>query len=1219
MNTAIESLLESQILIIDGAMGTMIQRHRLEEADFRGSLFFDHPKALKGNNDLLCLTKPDLIEEVHLSYLEAGANIICTNTFNATSIAQADYGLTKEISNINQAAVYLAKKARSKFLSKNPNQPAFIAGALGPTSKTASISPDVGNPAFRGVSFDDLKWAYREQLIALYEGGVDLFLAETVFDTLNLKALIFALLELRETEFKKIVPLMISVTITDLSGRTLSGQTVEAFWYSIRHAKPLSVGINCALGGRQMRPYVEELSRIADSYISCYPNAGLPNPLSQTGYDEGPEETSSCLEEFCQAGFINMVGGCCGTTPEHIAAIAKKVKHLKPRKKLLDNHKGNLCLSGLEPLKVAYDSRNFIMIGERANVTGSPKFCTLIKEDRFDDALEICRQQVRNGANIIDVNFDDGMIDGVSAMVRFLNLIASEPDICQIPVMIDSSKWDVLEAGLKCLQGKGVVNSISLKEGEVLFLEQAEKIKKYGAAVVIMAFDEKGQASEIDEKVAICQRAYKLLLSIGFEPSDIIFDPNVLTIGTGIKEHNRYGINFIEALRRIKESCPYARTSGGISNISFSFRGNNKIREAMHAAFLYHGIKAGLDMGIVNAGMLEVYEEIDKNLLRAVEAVLFDAHEEATEQLLDLSRSQQSTSSIKTEEEHLQWRKGDFTKRISHAIVHGVTQFIDEDTEEARQFLSTPLEVIEGPLMDGMKIVGDLFGEGKMFLPQVVKSARVMKKAVSYLNPFMEKEKKSSSKARAVFVIATVKGDVHDIGKNIVSIVLACNSYEVIDLGVMVSCQDILKAIEKHNADFLGLSGLITPSLDEMIFNMQEFERLGLKIPVLIGGATTSKAHTAIKVAPKYSGPVVHVQDASRVVNVCASLINSEKRAGYIQANRLEQEELRERYLRSQEKIELVELSQARQAKIAIDWQNLPIYSPPFLGTRVFENDDLDTIISYIDWSPFFWTWEIQGQYPKIFESKKFGAQAKSLFNDAQEMLLKIKKEQIFQPKAVVGIYRAFSELEDVVLPSMENERLCFLRQQKKGTETNFKCLADFVAPKESNIEDYLGLFAVTAGHGVEEFSQKLAKENDDYGAILAKALGDRIVEAYTEMIHARLRKEMGTQKEELSLEDMILEKYQGIRPAPGYPSCPDHHEKLKIWRILNVEKTIGIHLSTNFSMLPGSSVCGYFFFHPESHYFRVSQIKEDQLLFYAQRKNLSYEEAKRHLAAILP
>ncbi len=1212
----IEDLLKNQILIIDGAMGTMIQQLGLEESDFRGELFLNHAKPLKGNNDLLVLTKPEAISTIHYDYLQAGANILCTNTFNANRIAQADYALEDQVKAINEAAVWVAKEARSKFLQANPSFPCFIAGSLGPTNKTASLSPDVANPAFRSVSFDELKETYREQLLALYHAGVDLFLAETVFDTLNLKALIFALEEEKDA-FTREVPLMISVTITDNSGRTLSGQTVEAFWYSVRHAKPLTVGINCALGARQMRPYIEELARIADCYISCYPNAGLPNPLAKTGYDELPADTSAFLEDFALAGFLNMVGGCCGTTPLHIRAIADKVKSKAPR--FFEKAQGSdLCLSGLEPLKIGADS-GFIMIGERANVTGSPKFCALIKEDRFDDALEVCRTQVRNGANIIDVNFDDGMLDGESCMQRFLNLIGSEPDISKIPIMIDSSKWSVLETGLKCLQGKGVVNSISLKEGEAQFLKQAMTIKRFGAAVIVMAFDEKGQASELADKVAICERAYKLLLSIGFDPNDIIFDPNVLTVGTGIKEHNSYGINFIEALRQIKVKCPNARTSGGISNISFSFRGNSKIREAMHAAFLYHGIKAGLDMGIVNAGLLEVYEEVDKDLMLKVEDVLFDRDEDATENLLNLSKNLTLSQATKGASEHLAWRNASVQERISHAIIHGDMQFIDEDTEEARQFFKTPLEVIEGPLMDGMKVVGDLFGAGKMFLPQVVKSARVMKKAVAYLNPFMENEKKEGGSERAVFVIATVKGDVHDIGKNIVAIVLACNSYKVVDLGVMVSCQDILKAINEHKADFLGLSGLITPSLDEMIFNTQEFERLGLEIPILIGGATTSKAHTAIKVANKYSGVVVHVQDASRVVQVCNNLMNPEKRGNFIQEVKEEQEKIRVRHAESLEKMELVSLAEARAVPYPTDF-SLGFAKPQFRGVKVFQDDSLAEIISYIDWSPFFWTWEIQGQYPKIFESKKFGEQARALFSDAQTMLAKIEKERLFAPKAVVGIFAAHREQDDVILDEngFHGTRLAFLRQQKKSSAGFCQSLADFIAPKEVAGQDYIGLFAVTAGAGVDSYARSLEREHDDYSAILCKALGDRIVEAYTEMLHERMRKLTATEGKALSKEALILEEYKGIRPAPGYPSCPDHHEKQKIWQVLAVEENIGIKLSENFSMIPGSSVSGYYFFHPESHYFRISQIREDQLQDYAQRKGLSLAESRRHLGILL-
>jgi 5-methyltetrahydrofolate--homocysteine methyltransferase len=1220
----LKQLLGQRVLVLDGGMGTMVQGFKLTEQDFRGERFQHHTVDLKGNNDLLVLTRPDVIKSIHMEYLRSGADIVETNTFNATRIAQADYKLEDVAREINIQAARIAREACREIEAEFPGRRCFVAGAIGPTNKTASISPDVNNPAYRAVSFDQLVDAYYEQAAALLDGGVDAILAETVFDTLNLKACVFALEKLfieRKTRW----PVMLSVTITDASGRTLSGQTVEAFWYSIRHAKPFSVGINCALGARDMRPYLEELSALADCFISCYPNAGLPNPLSPTGYDEKPVDMASVMQEFATSGFLNIAGGCCGTTPAHINAIANAVKTLPPRQ--MPKLASATRVSGLEGFKIAGPQAPFVLVGERTNVTGSPKFASLIKQGNFEEAVSVARQQVENGANVIDVNFDEGMIDSEACMVRFLNLIGSEPDIARVPIMIDSSKWSVIEAALKCVQGKPIVNSISLKEGEQTFIRQAELCMRYGAAVVVMAFDEQGQAATKTDKVRICKRAYEILTNqVGVQPEDIIFDPNVLTVGTGIEEHDNYAVDFIEAVREIKQVCPGARTSGGISNVSFSFRGNNRVREAMHAAFLYHAIKAGLDMGIVNAGMLEVYEEIDPELLQHVEDVLLNRRSDATDRLIVFGEKFKGEGK-QTKREASEWRQGDYKTRIAHALINGITDFIDVDTAEALASLKRPLDVIEGPLMDGMKVVGELFGAGKMFLPQVVKSARVMKKAVAWLEPHMERErlaaKSTTSSNQGKFLIATVKGDVHDIGKNIVSVVLACNNYVVHDMGVMVRCEDILQRALEIDADVIGLSGLITPSLDEMMHVAREMERLNFKTPLLIGGATTSRAHTAIKIAPAYSGPVVHVSDASLVVNVCSSLLGSSQRVDFLKSHHAAEEDIRARWQESQAKATFVSYLEAGQKKFKTDWKNVHVNEPRQRGVIVYDSIALDEVIPFIDWSPFFWTWGIQGMFPKLFDSEKVGHEAKKLFADAQQMLEEISRNNLLDPKAVLGFWPAQSAGDDVLLYKDDTRsqlltKLCFLRQQRERSDDEpYLSLADFVAPEDSNRKDWLGAFVVTAGAGVETLARRYEDEHDDYSAIMVKALGDRIAEALAEMMHKKARVNWGYEQEEqpLIIDDLIKEQYRGIRPAPGYPACPDHTEKAKIWELLAAEKNTGVSLTESFAMSPGSSVSGLYFAHPGSKYFRVGDIRRDQLESYAQRKGLPVEVVAKWLA----
>ncbi len=1201
----LDALLSEKILFLDGAMGTMLQRHKLTEKHFRGKLFDGHSVDLKGNNDLLSLTQPEIIYQIHTDYFEAGADIVETNTFSSTSIAQADYKLSDWATRLNVESARIAKKAAQDFMDKNPNRQCFVAGALGPTNKTASMSPSVNDPSYRAITFDELVQAYREQTAALVEGGADIILPETTFDTLNLKAAIYAIEDFFSAYGERL-PVMISVTITDRSGRTLSGQTVEAFWNSIRHAKPLSVGLNCAMGAQDMRPYLEEISNIADCNVSCYPNAGLPNPLSETGYDETPEITSQTLLEFAQSGFLNIVGGCCGTTPDHIKAVVEKLSPITPRE--IPTPKRLTRLSGLEPLNISASiDAPFVMVGERTNVMGSPKFAKLIKEEDFEGAVSVASQQVQNGANIIDINFDEGLLDSEQCMKKFLNLIASEPEVTKVPIMIDSSKWSVIEQGLKCIQGKCIVNSISLKEGEDVFCQHAREAMRYGAAVVVMAFDENGQAAEKQEKIDICKRAYRILTEkVGMDPCDIVFDPNILTVGTGIEEHNSYAVNFMEAVREIKLACPKALTSGGVSNISFAFRGNNVVREAMHSAFLYHSIKCGLDLGIVNAGMLAVYDDVEPDLLRQVEDVLFNRHPEATESLVEYAKRFEGIKTGSFERDGAKWRESSVEKRLEHSLVNGITDFIEDDTEQARAKYGRPLEVIEGPLMNGMKVVGDLFGDGKMFLPQVVKSARVMKKAVAYLQPFMEKEKTTGRSSKGKFVIATVKGDVHDIGKNIVSVVLSCNNYEVIDLGVMVPCDRILNKARQVNADFIGLSGLITPSLDEMVYNAAQMEREGFKIPLLIGGATTSRAHTAIKIAPAYRGIVDYVPDASLVVGVCNQIMNPEKAATYkknLEKSNLEQQKWFEQ---AKSKKEYISLGEAREKAFSTDWENVEPNCPEELGVFVYDEIDLAEVSEYIDWSPFFWAWEIKGKFPEILDHPEKGEQARELYRDGKALMDQIISEKLFLPKAVAGIFRANSVADDVEIYSEDGQVIAifhFLRQQEIKGGVHY-CLSDFVAPAESGKKDYMGCFVVTAGGEVEKLSSEFKSAGDDYNSIMISALGDRVAEALAEMIHKKIRDLWGYgKKEKLSHSDLIKEEYIGIRPAPGYPACPDHTEKEILWEVLDAEKHTGVFLTETFAMSPPSSVSGFYFAHRKSKYFDLSKITKDQVIDYARRK----------------
>jgi 5-methyltetrahydrofolate--homocysteine methyltransferase len=1263
----LSNLLRQRIVIIDGAMGTMIQQRKLSEADFRGERFRDWKgKDLKGNNDLLNITRPEVIEDIHRQYLEAGADIIETNTFNSQAISLADYGLESLAYELAKAGAECARCATDKVMAAQPGRACFVAGAIGPTTKTSSISTDVNNPAARGTTYDELVSAYGEQVRGLLDGGADVILVETIFDTLNSKAAFFAIQKVFEergihpfpyssaigkfaSRSANIVPVLASVTYIQAgSNRGVTGQTVEAFWNSISHVPLLSVGMNCALGPKELRPLIEELSAAAPVYVSAYPNAGLPNPLLPTGFPETPESLAPQLREWAQNGWLNIVGGCCGTTPPHIKAIAEAVRGLPPRK--VPAVEPYLRLSGLDPLTIRGNqstktdpkadpssnaSINFINIGERTNVAGSPKFAQLIKAGDYEAALAIARQQVENGAQVIDVCMDEGMIDGVAAMTRFLNLIASEPDICKVPVMVDSSKWEVIEAGLKCLQGKGIVNSISLKEGEEKFLHQGKLVRQYGAAVVVMAFDERGQADSYERRTEVCKRAYDLLVQqVGLPPQDIIFDPNVLTVGTGMEEHANYAVDFIRATKWIKENLPHAKVSGGISNVSFSFRGNNVVREAMHSAFLYHAINSGLDMGIVNAGQLAVYDEVPKDLLELVEDVLLNRRPDATERLIKFAESIKKKDKVESIED--EWRKGAVEERLSHALVKGIVDFIEQDTEEARQKYGKPLVVIEGPLMAGMNIVGDLFGAGKMFLPQVVKSARVMKKSVAYLQPFMEEEKQAAvaaggaARSQGKVVLATVKGDVHDIGKNIVGVVLACNNYEVVDLGVMVPCEKILATALEQKADIVGLSGLITPSLDEMVHVAREMERQGLKLPLLIGGATTSKAHTAVKIAPGYNEPVVHVLDASRAVPVVSNLISSERKPKFTEQIREEYNRVRAHHAGHQQK--LIGLDQARANSPKLDFNDL--LKPEFTGvrdlspapaTRHSSPVTLLDLVPFIDWSPFFHTWELRGRYPAILKHEKHGEEARKLFADAQKLLEKIVSEKLLEPRGVYGLFPANRVGDDVVLytDASRNEVLNtfhFLRQQiEKSDGTPNWCLADFVAPKQSQSNDFIGAFAVTSGHGLKELVEKFKKDHDDYNAIMAEALADRLAEAFAEFLHKRVREQWGYGRaENLTSEDLIEEKYRGIRPAAGYPACPDHTEKQLLWELLDVEKNAGIQLTESCAMWPGSSVSGLYFAHAESKYFAVGKLGRDQILDYHLRKGMTLQEIERWLGPYL-
>ena len=1213
--------LAKRILVIDGAMGTMIQRYQLTESDFRGERFKNHPSDVQGNNDLLNITRPDIIKAIHAEYLSAGADIIETNTFSTQRISLADYQMESLAYELSFEGARLAKEVATEFTRNNPNKPLFVAGAIGPTNRTASLSPDVNDPGYRAVTFDDLTEAYYEQIRGLIDGGADVLLVETIFDTLNAKSALFAIKKY-EQEIGRKIEIMISGTITDASGRTLSGQTVEAFLNSVNHADLLSIGLNCALGAKDMRPHIEELSAKSASFISAYPNAGLPNEFG--AYDEVPHETAHLLEDFIENGFVNIVGGCCGTTPDHIKCIAEKAAQYPPRTPPVPEP--FLRLSGLEALTLTSET-NFVNIGERTNVTGSPKFSKLILGGDFEGALAVARQQVEGGAQIIDVNMDEGMLDSEASMVKFLNLIASEPDIAKLPIMVDSSKWTVIEAGLKCLQGKGIVNSISLKEGEETFKEHANKIKQYGAAVVVMAFDEQGQADSLARRKEICQRSYTILVDeIHFPPQDIIFDPNILTVATGLEEHNNYAVDFIEATRWIKQNLPLAKVSGGVSNISFSFRGNNTVREAMHSAFLYHAIKAGFDMGIVNAGMLEVYEEIPKDLLALVEDVLLNRRVDATERLVEFADTIKTKGRVIVKDE--EWRKSIVQDRLSHSLVKGIIDYLDQDVEEARQYYPKPLDVIEGPLMAGMNIVGDLFGAGKMFLPQVVKSARVMKKAVAYLLPFIEEEKRLNAnsnqrKNAGKILLATVKGDVHDIGKNIVGVVLACNNFEVIDLGVMVPAQEIIRKAREEQVDIIGLSGLITPSLDEMVHFAKEMEREGFTCPLIIGGATTSRIHAAVKIAPNYSGPAIHVLDASRSVTVCSTLMNGDTREEYIQNISQEYSISREAHLNKRSDKRFKTIEEARELKFKINLESHRPPKPTFLGTEILEDFPLAELVPYIDWTPFFHTWELRGTYPKIFQDSFVGTEAKKLFDDAQVLLDQIVREKLLKANVVIGFWPANAVADDIELYTNESREHVFstihtLRQQsEKAKGEPHYALSDFIAPKASGIPDYFGGFAVTTGIGCDELVAEFEKQHDDYNSIMVKALADRLAEALAERMHERVRKEYWSYavEERLSNEELIKEKYTGIRPAPGYPACPDHTEKHILFDLLNAEKATGIRLTENFAMYPTAAVSGFYFSHPESRYFGLGKINKDQVLDYAKRKNMSIEEAERWLA----
>jgi len=1232
-----EEILSSKILFIDGAMGTMIQAYTLEEEDYRGTRFADWPSDLKGNNDLLSLTQPEKIAEIHRAYLTAGADIIETNTFNSTSISMADYGMESISPEINRVSATIAREIADKFTQQNPHKPRFVAGVLGPTNQTCSLSPDVNDPGFRKVSFKQMQDAYLESARALVEGGVDIILVETIFDTLNAKAALFAI-EMLFDELGERYPVMISGTIADASGRTLTGQTTEAFYNSLRHIKPVSIGLNCALGPKQLRPYIEELSSIANCYVSVHPNAGLPNEFG--GYDETPDDMTNELAEWADQGFINIVGGCCGTSPAHIKKMVEVLSNKAPR--VIPTIKAACRLSGLEALTIQ-ESSLFANVGERTNVTGSAKFLRLIKEDDFEAALEVALEQVNNGAQIIDVNMDEGMLDSKAAMVRYLNLIASEPDISRLPIMIDSSKWEVIEAGLQCTQGKGIVNSISMKEGEEIFKQHAILAKRYGAAIIVMAFDEKGQADTVDRKYSICKRAYTILTEeLDFPAEDIIFDPNIFAIGTGIEEHNNYGIDFIEATALIKKNLPHALVSGGVSNVSFAFRGNNSVREAIHAAFLYKAIHAGMDMGIVNAGQLVIYDDVDAKLLKAVNDVVHNSDDEATDRLLAIAGDYHADGKIVEEVQH-EWRQLPVNERLSHALVKGLTEFIEEDSEEAYQNSSSALDVIEGPLMVGMNVVGDLFGSGRMFLPQVVKSARVMKKSVAYLMPFIEQEKAEKEKAGQVtknagrIVMATVKGDVHDIGKNIVGVVLQCNGFEVVDLGVMVACDQILKAAKEQQCDIIGLSGLITPSLDEMVHVAKEMKRLDFDIPLMIGGATTSKVHTAVKIAENYPQVVVHVSDASRAVGIATRLYNEQGRVELHAELKVEYAEKRKLHQQRLITRKLLSIEQSRENKAVVDWSEYQITKPSFEGIRLYDDYDLSVLVPRIDWAPFFRSWELAGSFPRILSDEIVGESATQLYEDARVMLDKIVNEKWLSAKAVLGFFPANSINDDdiEVYKSAERaETLCklhHLRQQNdrnsnnKPNETIMNdrpnyCLSDFIADKESGLEDYIGGFAVTAGIGIDQHIERFEADHDDYSSIMLKALADRLAEAFAEHLHEQVRKDLWgyAKHENFSNEQLIKEKYQGIRPAPGYPACPDHTEKKTLWALLEPEKNIGLSLTESYAMYPTAAVSGWYFSHPEARYFGLGKIKSDQVIDYAKRKGMSVEECERWLAPVL-
>ena len=1223
----LESLFAQRILILDGAMGTMIQTFKLTEADFRGQRFADFPHDLRGNNDLLTLTQPEVIRSIHTGYLEAGADILETNTFNSNAASMADYHMQDLVYELNCSAAKLACEAAQSFEAKTPEKPRFVAGVIGPTTKTASISPDVNDPGFRGITYDQLVVDYTESIRGLVDGGVDILLVETIFDSLNAKAALFAIDQYFDDHGIRL-PIMISVTITDASGRTLSGQTPEAFWNSISHTRPISVGINCALGAELMRPYIEELAGVADVYTSVHPNAGLPNPLSDTGYDESPEYTANQIKGFAQSGFVNIVGGCCGTTPAHIKAIAQAVSDIAPRK--IPEIPKKLRLSGLEPLNISDDSL-FVNVGERTNVTGSRAFARLILNDDYAEALNVARSQVESGAQIIDINMDEAMLDSQKAMVTFLNLVAAEPDICKIPIMLDSSKWTVIEAGLKCVQGKPVINSISMKEGEAEFIKYARLARRYGAAVIVMAFDELGQADTLKRKVDICTRSYRLLVDeIGFPPEDIIFDPNIFAIATGIEEHNNYGVDFIDATRIIKQTLPYAKVSGGVSNVSFSFRGNEPIREAIHTAFLYHAIKAGMTMGIVNAGQLGVYSDIPAELLEKVEDVILNRRADATERLVEFAENFKGKK--KEQVEDLAWRDEPLQQRLTHALVRGIDTFIVEDTEAARVEIENkggrPIQVIEGPLMDGMSVVGDLFGAGKMFLPQVVKSARVMKQAVAHLLPFIEAEKKLSgdNKPKGKIVIATVKGDVHDIGKNIVTVVLQCNNYEVINMGVMVPSAQILDMARREKADIIGLSGLITPSLEEMAHVAKEMQREGFTIPLLIGGATTSRVHTAVKIAPHYEGPTVWVPDASRAVGVCSNLLSRDLLAGYVQEIKEEYEKVRTQHKNKKGTAKLLTIAEARANAYQTDWANYQPYQPELIGVRTLNNYPLEKIVPYIDWTPFFQAWELAGRYPDILKDEVVGETASQLFRDAQTMLKKIVEQKWLSANAVIGLFPANSVGDDIeIYTDQTRSKLamtyhCLRQQDQKPTGKPNRCLSDFIAPKETGIKDTIGLFAVGAGFGIDERVKAFEDANDDYSAIVLKALADRLAEAFAEHMHSRVRREFwGYAKDEtLSNEQLINEEYRGIRPAPGYPACPDHTEKGPLFAVLNASENAGIIITESFAMVPTAAVSGFYFAHPESTFFAVGKIGKDQVEDYAKRKGWTVEETEKWLAPVL-